>query len=79
MVDAEHVHMQQQENAMGYTNPDHGLIDERSDYPAKGITSMACVDRNMGKSQPAWSKRLWGKPTDYSHRMEYDSALSQVS
>lgn len=64
------------ENAMRYINPDHGMIDEKSGYPVEGVTSMACVDRNMEKSQPAWPKRLWGKPTNDSHRMEYDYALS---
>ena len=40
-----------------------------------GVTSMACIDRNVEQSQPAWPKKLWWKPTDYSHRMEYDYAL----
>jgi len=36
-VGKEHVHMQQLlENAMGYINPEHGLIDEASGYPVEG-------------------------------------------
>ncbi|MCF7848247.1 MAG: hypothetical protein K9M45_05295 [Kiritimatiellales bacterium] len=36
-VSPEHTHMQALlENAMGYINPDHGLIDEASGYPVEG-------------------------------------------
>ncbi len=42
-----------------------------------GVTSMGCIDREVGQSQPAWPKRLWWKATDYSHRMEYDYALGK--
>ncbi len=38
------------------------------------VTSSACVDREVTCSHPAWPKRLWWKPTDYSHRMTYDYA-----
>lgn len=37
MVGSDHSHMQQMlENAMGYINPEHGLIDEKSGYPVEG-------------------------------------------
>ena len=37
MVGKEHAHMQALlENAMGYINPEHGLIDEMSGYPVEG-------------------------------------------
>jgi len=37
MVGQDHTHMQQLlQNAMGYINPEHGLIDEKSGYPVKG-------------------------------------------
>ncbi len=42
------------------------------------VTSMACVDREVEQSHPAWPQRLWWKPTDYSHRMEYDYATPQL-
>jgi hypothetical protein len=42
-----------------------------------GVTSMSCVERDVEKSLPAWPKRLWWKPKDYSHRMEYDYALDK--
>ncbi len=37
MVEPQHTHMQQLlENAMGYINPEHGLIDSTSGYPVEG-------------------------------------------
>lgn len=37
LVGQDHVHMQMLlENAMGYINPEHGLIDEKSGYPVEG-------------------------------------------
>jgi len=36
------------------------------------VTSMPSVDREIPTSKPAWPRRLWWKPTDYSHRMTYD-------
>lgn len=39
-----------------------------------GVTSMACIEHEVEKSRPAWPKRLWWKPADYSHRMEYHYA-----
>ncbi len=38
------------------------------------VTSFPCVDREIPTSKPRWPKRLWWKPTDYSHRMTYDYA-----
>ena len=38
------------------------------------VTSLPCVDRTVPTSRPAWPKRLWWRPTDYSHRMTYDYA-----
>jgi hypothetical protein len=43
-----------------------------------GVTSMPCIDHEVEKSLPAWPKRLWWKPVDYSHRMEYDYALDKA-
>jgi len=36
------------------------------------VTSLPCLDRDVTVSRPGWPKRLWWRPTDYSHRMTYD-------
>jgi hypothetical protein len=36
------------------------------------VTSLPCQEREVATSCPAWPKRLWWKPKDYSHRMDYD-------
>ena len=36
------------------------------------VTSLPCQEREVTTSRPPWPKRLWWKPKDYSHRMDYD-------
>ena len=38
------------------------------------VTSSPCVERDVARSRPSRPKRLWWKPVDYSHRMDYNYA-----
>ena len=42
------------------------------------VSSQPCADRPVPVSHPPWPKRLWWKPTDYAHRMDYHYAVKEA-